>query len=189
MKRVSCRLVLLLIGTLCATSSTSAQTTGAIRGAIQDAQGAVLPGVTVTARSPVLVRGPVTATTGADGTYRLPALQPGAYQLTAELSGFETRTLSNVVVGLEQELVLNITLGVGGVAETVTVSAQPLVVDASRAGLRTAIAPETIENMPLNGRQFLDLVQLVPGTAPRPPESQEGSGATVLGGRSTTTAF
>lgn len=183
-----CLQTFLLIGALRAAPA-MAQTTGAIHGTIADTQSAVLPGATVTGRSPVLVRGPVTATTAADGTYRLPALQPGKYQLTVEMSGFETKTLPDVVVGLEQEVVLNVTLAVGGVAETLTVSARAPIVDASRAGLREAITPETIEGMPLNGRQFLDLVQLVPGTAPRPPDVQEGAGVTVLGGRSTTNGF
>jgi outer membrane receptor protein involved in Fe transport len=137
----------------------------------------------------VLVRGLVTATTAADGTYRLPALQPGKYQLTVELSGFLTKTLADVAVSLEQEVLLNVTLGVGGVAESVTVTGQAQTVDLSRAGSRERITPETIESMPLNGRQFLDLIQLVPGTAPRPPDVQEGSGVTVLGGRSTTNGF
>ena len=189
MRRQTRGLVLLLLTVLGAAPDAAAQTTGAIRGTVTDAQGAVLPGVTITARSPVLVRGPVTATSLDDGTYRLPALQPGTYQITVELSGFETNTLSHVVVGLEQEAVLNVTLAVGAVAETVDVTAKPPVVDALRAGLREAITPETIENMPLNGRQFLDLVQLVPGTAPRPPDVQEGAGVTVLGGRSTTNGF
>ena len=92
-------------------------------------------------------------------------------------------------LGLEQELVINVTLQLASVNETVTVTARGTVVESTVVGLRERIEPTTIENIPLNGRQFLDLVQLVPGTAAKPPDNQDGSDATVLGGRSITNAF
>lgn len=166
-----------------------AQTTGAVRGTVTDQQGAVLPGVTVTVRGPALIRGPVSVITDAAGLYRVPALQPGTYEVSFELSGFAPASLADVTVHLEQEVVVNLTLRVAGLAETVSVVAPRPVIEASVTGLRERIEPATIENMPLNGRQFLDLVQLVPGTAPRPPDVEEGAGVTVLGARSTTNGF
>src|SRR5947208_16794806 len=109
MRRQTRGLVLLLLTVLGSAPNAAAQTTGAIRGTVTDAQGAVLPGVTITARSPVLVRGPVTAPSVDDGTDRLPALQPGTYQITDQLSGFETNTLSSGVLGLAHEAVRNVT--------------------------------------------------------------------------------
>ena len=164
-------------------------TTGSIRGTVTDAQGAVLPGVTITVKSPALVRGTATGVTDARGEFLLPALQPGAYQVVAELTGFSPSTISDLLVRLEQEAHVNISLQLAGVTEDVVVSAAPQVVESTVVGLRERIAPQTIENIPLNGRQFLDLVQLVPGTAPRPPDSQDGSGATVLGGRAINNGF
>lgn len=166
-----------------------AQTTGTVRGTVTDEQGAVLPGVMVTVRGPALIRGPVSVVTDAAGHYRVPALQPGTYEVLFELSGFAPASLADVAVRLEQEVVVNVTLRVAGIAETVSVVAPRPVVEASVTGLRERIEPATIENMPLNGRQFLDLAQLVAGTAPRPPEIEEGAGLTVLGGRSTTNGF
>jgi hypothetical protein len=167
----------------------SAQTTGIIRGTVVDSQGGVLPGVTVTARSPALVRGAVTVVTDAHGTFRLPGLQPGLYQVVVELAGFMTQTLAEINLGLEQEIVLQVTMQVAALAETVDVRAEAPLVESSRSGMRERIEPQTIETIPLNGRQFLDLVQLVPGASPRPPDVEEGFGATVLGGRSTSNGF
>lgn len=174
---------------LTVSSPAAAQTTGTIRGTIVDAQGGVLPGVTVTARSPALVRGAAVVVTDGRGTFHLPGLQPGVYELAAELPGFVTQTLADLNVGLEQEITLQITMPVAALTEKVDVRAEPPVVETSRSGARERIEPHTIESIPLNGRQFLDLVQLVPGTAPRPPDVQEGFGATVLGGRSTANGF
>jgi Carboxypeptidase regulatory-like domain/TonB dependent receptor len=166
-----------------------AQTTGTIRGTVTDAQGGLLPGVTVTARSPALVRGSASVVTDAVGAFRLPGLQPGVYEVVLELAGFTPQTISQVSLGLEQEILLQAVLQVAAVAEAVEVRAEAPLIEASRSGMRERIEPETIENMPLNGRQFLDLVQLVPGASPRPPDVEEGFGATVLGGRSTTNGF
>lgn len=164
-------------------------TTGSIRGSVTDAQGAVLPGVTITVQSPSLVRGSVTVVSDERGEFRIPALQPGTYQLVAELSGFNSSTLLDLTVRLEQEVALKVTLQLAGVTEQVVVSAGRQVVETSVVGLRERIVSQTIENIPLNGRQFLDLMQLVPGTAPRPPDVQDGSGVTILGGRSINNGF
>ena len=145
-------------------------TTGAIRGVVTDAQGAVLPGVTVTATSPTLVRGAVSVVSGPHGEFRLPGLQPGTYTLSAELSGFVATKIENLNVRLEQEVSVDVKMQLAGVSESVIVSAETQVVESDVVGLRERIAPATIDSIPLNGRQFLDLVTLVPGTATRPPD-------------------
>jgi len=78
-------LALLAVGLLCLSSRIAhAQVTkGSIRGTVNDAQGGVLPGVTVTAKSPSLVRGPVSVTTNDKGGFRIPALEPGTYEIDA----------------------------------------------------------------------------------------------------------
>ncbi len=181
--------LLVLVVSLSAGAPVGAQTTGTIRGTVVDVQGGVLPGVTITARSPALVRGTATVVSDEQGTFRLPGLQPGIYEVALELAGFAIQTLSSVPLGLEQEIVLQITMQVAALAEAVDVRAEAPLVEASRSGLRERIEPQTIETIPLNGRQFLDLVQLVPGASPRPPDIEEGFGATVLGGRSTSNGF
>ena len=159
--------LLLLLAFLCPMAPPAeAQVTGSIRGTVTDAQGAVVPGVTVTVTSPLLVRGPVSAVTDVQGSYRIRALQPGSYELIAELAGFQTVTMTDLIVGLEQETVVNLTLQLAGVAEQITVTAELPLVQKSVMGLRERIEPATIENIPLKDRQFLDLVALVPGVAP-----------------------
>ena len=88
-------------------SSSSAQITGTIRGVVADAQGGVLPGVVVTATSPNLHRSDVSVTTGVDGRYRLVGLPAGTYELTAMLPGFQTETLGNIRVGLNEAVGLD----------------------------------------------------------------------------------
>lgn len=167
----------------------SAQITGTLRGTVTDSQGAVLPGATVTVTGTALRRGDVFEVSGAEGRYRIVGLPAGTYDVMATLTGFADRTLSSIRVGVNDDVVLDIVLSLAGVSETVMVTSEAPVVDVSRAGLAQAVTTETIENMPLNGRQFLDLVGLAAGTAPRPVTSQQGSGVTVFGERSITNSF
>lgn len=189
MRRGSSVVLVVLLVFVLAPAAFAQITTGSIRGAVSDAQGAVLPGVTITVTSPALVRGSVSVVSDDRGEFRVPGLQPGVYVLSAELSGFVPTKVEGVVVRLEQDVAVTLTLQLAGVSESVVVSALPQVVESTVVGLRERIAPATIDSIPLNGRQFLDLVQLVPGTAPRPPDVQDGSGATILGGRSINNGF
>src|SRR5690242_21908420 len=118
---------------LAAVLPAAAQVTGSIAGTIRDASGAVLPGVTVTISGPTLQRQNVTATTTADGTYRIPLVPPGAYQVGAELSGFNTQTRQNVLVVLNQQTTLDFVLPVAGVTESVQVSAESPLVEVTRS--------------------------------------------------------
>src|SRR5688500_8123177 len=101
-------------------AAAEAQQTGAITGRVVDTSGAVLPGVTVEARSDVLPTPRVT-TTGPEGDYRLPALQPGTYTLKFELSGMQTVS-RQAMVQLGHDTVADATLGVGMLVEAVTVT-------------------------------------------------------------------
>ncbi|HVZ24139.1 MAG TPA: carboxypeptidase-like regulatory domain-containing protein, partial [Vicinamibacterales bacterium] len=98
-----------------------AQQTGSITGKVTDSSGGVLPGVTVEARSNVLP-GPRDAVTGGDGAYQLAALPPGNYTITYTLSGMQTVT-KKAVVRLGEITTADAALGVGGVTESVNVTA------------------------------------------------------------------
>ncbi len=145
-----------------------AQITSTVSGIVTDASGAVLPGATVTATSPNLRRESVTVT-DIDGRFRLIGLPAGAYQLVVELSGFGIGRAA-FRLGLNESIDVNIGLGIAALEEAVTVTATPLV-EVRSSGLGKSIQPEAIDGMPLKGRQFLDLIQLVPGVAPRPAAS------------------
>ena len=137
-----------------------AQQTGAIVGKVVDSGGGVLPGVTVEARSNVLPTPRVT-TTGGKGEYRLPALPPGNYTLTFTMAGMQTVTRT-AVVQLQIDNVVDATLGVGGVSETVDVSATASLVDQNTATIKSAVSNEQIMSLPV-GQEYRDLIKLIPG--------------------------
>ena len=94
---------------------------GRLAGIVTDTQGAVLPGVTVTATSPALI-GVRTAVTEADGKYLFPGMPSGTYKLAFELQGFRKMDRDNIVVVLGQTISADAQLQIGGVAENLTVT-------------------------------------------------------------------
>ena len=145
-----------------------AQVTGSLAGTVRDATGAVLPGATVTVKGPSLQRESVSATTATDGTYRIPLVPPGAYDVSAELSGFSAQTRRNVDVAINQQTTLDFAMSVGGVAESVVVAAEAPLVEVARSDVQSTVQQRTIDALPLNGRNFTDLIALVPGAKPDP---------------------
>jgi hypothetical protein len=143
-----------------AAAPVGAQQTGSIVGKVADSGGGVLPGVTVTATANVLPAPRVT-TTGPNGEYRLPALPPGNYQIRFELSGMQTVT-RNAVVQLQVDNVLDATLGVGGLTETVEVTAAASLVDPNTATIKSGVSNEQIMALPV-GQEYRDLIKLIPG--------------------------
>jgi hypothetical protein len=142
-------------------SAANAQQTGAISGKVSDSSGAVLPGVTVEARSPVLPSPRVTVTES-DGSYQLPALPPGTYTVTYTLEGMQTVT-RQVTVSLNQITTSDTSLGIGGVAETVTVTATTTTfVDRTSAALTNSLSGDELDKLP-TGTQYRDLVNDIPG--------------------------
>jgi len=137
-----------------------AQQTGSIVGKVVDTSGGVLPGVTVTASSSVLPT-PRTAITQANGEYRLVALPPGNYEVRFELSGMQPITRT-AVVQLQEATVADATLGVGGLSETVEVTATSGLVDTSSATIKSGVSNEQIMALPV-GQEYRDLVKLIPG--------------------------
>src|SRR5688572_24733552 len=101
---------------------------GSVQGTVTDTSGAVLPGVTVEARSPSVV-GVSTTTSDERGTYRFPALPPGRYEMTASLAGFSTKKLSDVDLLLGQSLKIDFQLALAGVTEAVQVTGESPIID------------------------------------------------------------
>jgi hypothetical protein len=121
--------------------------------------GSFLPGVTVEARSTVLPQ-PRTTVTSETGEYRLPLLPVGRYTVTYSLAGLETVT-RNVDVALGQDASTNVTIGVAGVAESITVTADATLVDANSTELESTVSDEMIENLPV-GQNYRDLLKFAP---------------------------
>ena len=141
-----------------------AQQTGAIRGQVTASDGSLLPGVTVVARSDVLP-GPRETVTGGNGEYRLPALPPGSYTVKFELSGMQSLT-RKAQVQLGTETAVDAALSVGGVSETVTVSAEASFIDKESATIASVLSTAQIQALPLV-QNYGDLQKLVPGVSTR----------------------
>ncbi|MFL6247063.1 MAG: carboxypeptidase regulatory-like domain-containing protein [Thermoanaerobaculia bacterium] len=152
--RFVCLFLLLL-----ASFSAFAQQTGSISGKVTAVDGSALPGVTVEARSTVLPQPRVTVSTE-NGDYRLPVLPVGQYSLSFSLAGMDTRT-RNVQVLLGQDATVNVQLGVAGVSESITVTADATLVDPDSTELTSAVASDEIEELPV-GQEYRDLIKLAP---------------------------
>lgn len=152
------RFVLLLL--LTSATTVFAQQTGSVNGRVTATDGAVLPGVTVEAKSNVLPQPRVTVTDGS-GEYRLPQLQPGTYTITYSLAGLQDTT-RNVSVLLNQNAEVNVSLGMAGVAESITVTAEASLVDRQSTELQSSLSEREIETLPLT-QDYRDLQKLIPG--------------------------
>jgi Carboxypeptidase regulatory-like domain len=138
-----------------------AQQTGTLSGLVRDAQGGVLPGVTVAVSGAALIS-PRSAVTGELGTYQITGLPPGSYVVTYELSGFTTLKREDIRVLVAQTTRLDVELSVGNLQETVTVSGDSPVVDVSSNTTQTNISKELYEAIP-TGRNPWVMAGLVPG--------------------------
>jgi len=141
----------------------SSVTTGELAGRVVDADQAVLPGVTVEVKNPAtgLVRRAVTDTAG---FYRIDLLPPGSYEVRVELAGFRPEVRQGVTVSLGAMVRLDFTLQIGAQAEEITVVADAPVVETTNPSVAAAVSADSIANLPLNGRDFLDFIALTPMT-------------------------
>ena len=136
-----------------------------INGIVMDQGQAVLPGVTVTVTNESTNQ-ERQAVTGAEGRFVIPTLVPGPYTVKAELQGFRTMTRQGVVVGVGQELSLNLTLQLAGVAEQVTVTGQLPLVETTVSTIGTNISNSDIDNLPSGNRSQFAIMQTIPGLVP-----------------------
>ena len=152
-------LALILVGL--AGPTAAQQTESRITGRVIDQSDAALPGVTVTVTSKSTGAVRTTVTEG-DGAYVVTNLGPGAYTVSAELSGFQPR-VREVVLGVGQVESATLMLAVGGVNESVSVSAVAPVLDMNSARIGVNVSPEEVQNLPVNGRNFANLMTLATG--------------------------
>lgn len=153
---------LALLAVLCAPAAAQ-DTTGQVQGTVRDESGAVLPGATVVAKH--LQTGRLTEVVSNEaGFYAMPALQPGAYEITFTLTGFQPVTVKGIDLHVADRLEVNGRLGVSQVTETIEVSAATQFVQPSPA-VQTLIGPTQVQELPLNNRNFVQLATLVPGVS------------------------
>ena len=172
------------------------RTTAAVAGSITDASEAAVPGARVVVLS--LATGVEhSSESNALGFYVVAALPAGPYSVTVSKAGFQTQTVPQLVLVVDQNATINISLKVGAISEAVTVSAEAVAVDTRTATLNTVINQRQITELPLNGRNVLQLMQLTPGTlqgtgtfnqsATRPESG--GQLISASGGRGNSTTF
>src|SRR5713101_1185952 len=150
---------------LCAPSTLQAQViTAAVRGTVMDPSGSVIAGAEVTI-SNVDTGFSRSMKSGNDGEYNFPDLPLGTYRIHAAHAGFKSETQTGVELHVADSLVINIALHVGAVNETVTVEASPVAVETTNGELTGLIQGSQVSELPLNGRNFMQLVTLMPGVA------------------------
>jgi hypothetical protein len=141
--------------------TSQAQTQGEITGLVTDSSGAVVSGanVTVTNKATDAAR---KATTNDEGLYAFPSLPPGVYELIVERAGFKIAHIDNIRIEVQQAARLDVTMEVGQVGETVTIDSTAALLNTENITLGTVIENKIVTELPLNGRQYLNLVALSP---------------------------
>jgi hypothetical protein len=147
----------------------SAQVASAISGVVRDSSGAVLPGVTVEAASPVLIEGSRTTVTDASGQYQITDLRPGDYAVTFTLPGFRSVRREAIRLSVAFTATINIELQVGTVEESVTVTGESPLVDVRNSVSQSVIDRQTLDTIP-TGKDPFAVGQLIPGVTTNTPD-------------------
>ena len=163
MKRSVSLVGILAILVLFAPLASAQETRGSIEGVVKDSSGAVLPGVTVEARS-AAGTGVVSAATDNLGAYRFPSLMPGIYEVSANLTGFGPKKVENIQLLLGQILRVNFALSLAGVAESVQVTAESPLIDVKQNAASVSIQADLIDRIP-KGRNFTSVITTAPGAS------------------------
>lgn len=144
--------------------------TAEVGGAVQDPSGAVIPKASVEYRNQDTgVRRQ--STTNGDGVYHIEGIDPGKYDATVQAKGFKTLTRENIVFQVGDKAQIDFKMQVGDAGQTVTVDGSGLQINTTDASVSTVIDRKFVENMPLNGRSFQDLISLTPGIVTQSPQS------------------
>jgi hypothetical protein len=177
------------IGALVTAVPAVAGAQSAFTGTVRDTSGAVLPGVTVEASSPVLIEGTKAAVTGSDGTYRIVDLRPGSYSLVFNLTGFKAARFEGVELRADFTATLNANLEVGALEESITVTGASPVVDVSSNAKVEVLTREVLDQVP-TGRTIQAYAQLVSGVSLNVPDvgGSRGMQQTYMSTRGLTSA-
>ena len=171
---------LLLLTLAVITTSPAQQITGRIVGTVLDASGSAVPGAEVTAANQNTGIS-ASSRTDAQGNYVFPTLPTGSYTVRVAAQGFRSAVSSDNQIGVAQTARVDFNLEVGSVTESVVVEAVAPLVQSTTSDISQSIETKQVQTLPLNGRIFSQLVNLVPGAVPAgnsdAPESASGAGA------------
>jgi hypothetical protein len=140
-----------------------AQTLAAVHGRVFDASGALVPGALIRVQDPT-TGFDASVRSDSDGRYTVVAIPAGAYSVTVAADGFRTERIQSLDVDVGRRLVRDFHLAVADASETVIVRAEVPLVDAATAAVGHVVKADTVQEIPLNGRHFIDLSLLVPGS-------------------------
>ncbi len=179
------------------TSSTAfGQSTATLQGTVTDQKGAVVPNATITVRNRA-TSFERTTQSDTDGNYQVAALPVGEYSVEVKLQGFKTNTVDRLPIEVARTVVLNLQMEVGDITQQVVVTSDAPVIESATTSVGTVINQRTVQEIPLNGRHFVDLGLLIPGSVTPPqngfltaPLRGQGSfGLNTAGGREDTVNF
>jgi len=166
-----------------------AQVTASITGTVKDPSGAVLPGAMVAVRH-VETGATRTVETDVNGSYNVPALAIGQYEVTAQKAGFKQQVHSGIDLVVGQQAVVNLTLEIGNVEQQVTVTAEAPIVNTTLSSTSGLVSERQVKDLPLNGRSFDQLLTLNAGTTNHSPNyNQTGNAFSVAGKRPESNRF
>jgi hypothetical protein len=160
---------------------------GTVSGTVMDATGAVVPSVKLTLTS-TGTNAQMTTTTNSSGEFQFLQLPPTTYTLTAEAQGFKKTNVSSVLVQVDQITHLDLALEVGTLTESIQVESAAPLLENDKSTLSSVVDSRNIGNMPLNGRQALDLALITPGVLPTASGTQVLS-FNVAGARSQSNTY
>src|SRR5882724_7697365 len=150
-------------------ASSFAQTTASIQGTVSDQSGAAVVGAKVTVKNTALGIERTTQTSST-GSYEVPSLPPGTYSVQVQIAGFETQLAKDLLLQVSQNSVQNFGLKVASTSEVVTVEATAPAIETTTMTVGQTINQRTVQEIPLNGRHFVDLGLLIPGSV-TPPQN------------------
>ena len=154
---------------------------GSIVGTVNDQSGGALQGATVTVTNNATGERRV-ITSASDGTYRLVNLVPGNYRVDVEQSGFRRYTRDQIAVNVEAAVRIDVAMQVGAVTESVEVTATAPLMQTETANLSQVVSARSVQELPLNGRNVLNLVALAPGVVPQGSSEGNLTGKNVFAG-------
>ena len=165
---------LLILSLLCLGPAVAQSPNATLNGIVLDPSGAAIAGAQVVIVNDATGVQNVTRTNG-EGIYVVPNVPPGPYRIQVSNSGFKTIIKPDIVIHVQDALAINFTLPIGASSEVVTVIGGAPLINKENAAVSTVVDRAYVENMPLNGRSFQDLILLMPGVTTTNPQSSSQS--------------